>query len=236
MIVLTTGKRALYSRPELKVERHSYDVPTPSAMIGMLSSIYWKPEMRYVIEKIHILNEIQFETEMTNAQSSGIGTYGNATYRGRLSTPRSARILRNVAYAVEFHIELTGKGTIPNDCVKKHEAILSQRLQKGQYFSKPFLGCKEFTCNVVELSDRTDIPTSYYVGTQYEFGRMLHHIDFGGNKPRQVWFTANMIDGIVDCTTGLDSSDENGWLLKKLVDFYDMNMKSLNLPKYGYSL
>lgn len=234
MIVLITGKRAMFSRPELKVEKYSYDVPTPSALIGLLSSVYWKPEMRYVIEKVHVLNEIKHETIMTNAQTNGIGASEASTYRRKFSTPRSMRVLRDVAYAVEFHMELTGKGTSPNDCIKKHEAILSQRLRKGQYFKPPFLGCKEFVCDVVELSDRNEIPPSYYDGETHALGRMLHHINFSEQGCTQAWFNAEMVDGVVDYEKDSESAD--GWVFKSLVDFYDNNVNVLPLPAYGYSL
>ena len=233
MIVLITGKRAMFSRPELKVERYSYDVPTASALIGLLSSIYWKPEMRYVMDKVHVLNEIKFETAMTNAQSTGISSSGESVYRAKYSAPRNMQILRNVAYAVEFHMELTGKGTSPNDCIKKHEAILSQRLRKGQYFSHPYLGCKEFICDVVELHSKDEIPASYYEGTYRSLGRMLHHIEFSEDGQTQVWFNAVMENGVVDFSK--DSDDSDGWLFKTLVNFYDRNATTIGLPMFGYT-
>lgn len=232
MKVLITAKRAIFSRPELKVERFSYEVPTPSAIKGVLESIYWKPEMKYCIEKITVLNEIKFQEVMTVGQAESINSISSIT-RDQNCTLKSMSILTDVAYAIDFHIELTGKGTHDNDVVKKHTAIFYQRLQKGQQYRTPYLGCKEFVCDIVDGKE-ISIPESFYKGSVKHLGIMLHHIQYGVSKNKQVWYRPVMRDGVIDCN--LSSSNHEGWVFEKLVNYYDQNKEYYNLPDPGFSI
>ncbi len=228
------GKFALFTRPELKVERYSYSVPTPSAISGLLKSIYWKPEMEYVIDKIHVLSEIKYESVTTNAQSKQISVSDalnkNGIDRNINATPRTMRILKDVHYQVEFHIILTGKGTSADDTVMKHEAILSRRIENGQFGKQhPYLGAREFECEVTLIDKCAKSP---FVGRK-ELGMMLHHINYSVNGNKAIFYRAYMVDGVIDCNK--ESDIKEGWVFEELCNFFDKNKDRLDLPDYGYS-
>ena len=232
MKVLITAKRAIFTRPELKVEKYSYEVPTPSALCGVLKSVYWKPEMEYVIDQITVLNEIKYQEVMTNGQIIG-ATALYPVSRKEAATPKSMNILTDVAYVVDFHVILTGKGTHTNDVVEKHVAIFYQRLQKGQQFRTPNLGCKEFVCELYDAAQE-EIPQSYYNGTSISLGVMLHHIEYDNKRGnRQIWYRPVMKDGVINCHESSDSG--GGWLFEQLIYYYEKNVKKYHLPVPGFS-
>lgn len=182
--VIVEGDKACFTRPELKGERVSYDVPTPGALEGMLKSIYWKPAMCYVIDKIVVFNPITFMSVRRNEvkskvsykkmrkqmiesqkayESDGIIIESDPriyTNEGDERTQRSSLILRNVRYGIQFHIELTGlrneREIKEGNCQRKHEEEFLRRCRKGQFFRHPCLGCAEFPANI-ELVDEFDL-------------------------------------------------------------------------------
>lgn len=241
MLLEIKGKRALFSRPELKVERHSYDVPTPSAIMGILKAVYWKPEMDYLIKKIVVVNEPKFESIMTNAfdaameSNVAISNLKNGTVksvcRKEHSSPRNMRVLMDVHYVVEFDIILTHTATSEDDCKEKHIAIFCRRVQKGQSFVEPCLGVKEFTCDLRLLSG-DELPESNNKGTVH-LGTMLHHIDYSNQKPKPVFYKPIMRNGVIDVNESSDSND--GWLFTELCKFYDKNKEKYEFPMMGYS-
>lgn len=236
------GKRALFARHELKIERYSYDVPTPSAMLGVLKSIYWKPEMDYIIKKIYVINKTKFELIMSNAQSKAqdfvalekslINGEGLSIYRSDNATPRTMNVLTDVHYIIEFEIITTGIGTSKDDSVEKHTAIFCRRVEKGQYYRLPCLGVSEFSCTDFNLIRENDIPKSNIKGT-YELGVMLHHIDYTGKIPKPIFYKPIMRDGVIDVNESSDS--DRGWFLAELCRFYDKNKNKYNFPVLGYS-
>ena len=161
--IIVEGDYACFTRPELKVERVSYDVPTPGALEGMLKSIYWKPAIRYVIDKIIVFQEIDYANVRRNevkdkvllsaVKSQMKGKGGDpCVYTSESHSQRAAMVLKNVKYGVEFHFELTGlKNDKEEDGENKHYNIIKRRLEKGQYFRTPCLGCSEFPVKRMEL-------------------------------------------------------------------------------------
>ncbi len=201
------GDYALFTRPEMKVERVSYDVMTPSAARGVIEAIYWKPAIRWVIDRIHVLNEIEFTNVRRNEVSDKISTreaerrMNGATEPFFLDTSdkrqqRAAMILKNVDYIVEAHFDLTDqKGS--EDTVEKHYNIVLRRLRKGQHYHAPYLGTREFPARV-ELIENGDVPESCLIGMQ-DLGWMLYDLEFSDPKDIQpMFFKAEMRDGIVD--------------------------------------
>lgn len=195
------GDYALFSRPEMKVERVSYDVMTPSAARGILEAIYWKPEIRWIVDRIHVLNRIQFDNIRRNELSSKVSISEKDMREGNTiicqyideneRQQRASMVLKHVNYVIESHFELTG-----NDASDpgKHLAMFERRAKKGQCFHRPYFGCREFPVNF-EWCD--DIPRSQLNGEQ-DLGYMLHDIDFQNNMtPR--FFRAVMRDGVIDC-------------------------------------
>lgn len=197
------GKYACFTRPEMKVERVSYDVMTPSAARGILEAIYWKPAIRWVIDRIHVLNPIQFMNIRRNEVASKIppGNIRKAMKDG--SSPlelfiendrqqRAALILRDVDYVIEAHFEYAGNDDT-ND--GKHLDMFNRRARDGRCFMQPYLGCREFPAHFRLLENDEPIPASYLRGLQ-DLGFMLHDIDFADDMT-PYFFRAQMNDGVI---------------------------------------
>jgi CRISPR-associated protein Cas5d len=189
----------------MKVERVSYDVMTPSAARGILEAIHWKPAIRWVVDRIHVLNPIHFDNVRRNEVKSKIPKPNPATVMrdkkplfylvddGDNRQQRAATLLRNVAYVIEAHFDLTEKaGSEDNE--GKHLDIFNRRARTGQFFHQPCFGCREFPA-FFELLDG-ELPISCYQGETKELGYMLLDIDFAnGMKP--LFFKATMQDGVI---------------------------------------
>lgn len=203
------GERACFTRPEMKVERVSYDVITPSAARGILEAIHWKPAIRWHVDRIHVLKPIRFESirrnevggklspaSVTKAMKAGT-TAGLANYVDEDRQQRAATILRDVAYVVEAHFELTAKaGT--EDSVGKHLDIFNRRARKGQCFQMPCMGVREFPASFELLEDDAPPPEAHpSLLAERDLGWMLHDIDFDrGMTPR--FFRAQMASGVIE--------------------------------------
>jgi len=201
------GDYALFTRPEMKVERVSYDVITPSAARGIIEAIYWKPAVVWRIDKIHVLNEIRFTNVRRNEVSDKISTReAERRMKGARDAffmdvtekrqQRAAMVLRDVDYVIEAHFDLTDRAG-PEDTEEKHYNIVLRRLRRGQHFHAPCLGAREFPARV-ELIENGDLPKSQLRGTQ-DLGWMLYDLDFSGPKDIQPkFFKAVMLDGVID--------------------------------------
>jgi CRISPR-associated protein Cas5d len=201
------GDYALFTRPEMKVERVSYDVITPSAARGIIEAIYWKPAIRWVIDRIRVLNEIQFTNIRRNEVSDKISTREAERRMNGTNEPffmdatdkrqqRAAMILRDVDYVIDAHFKLTDRAS-PEDTVEKHYNIVLRRLRRGQHYHAPCLGTREFSAQV-ELFENDDVPASRLVGT-LDLGWMLYDLDFADPadiQPR--FFRAELHDGVLD--------------------------------------
>lgn len=198
------GDYACFTRPEMKVERVSYDVMTPSAARGILEAIHWKPAIRWVIDRIYVLNPIRFDNIRRNEVSRKIpagnvktAMKGNPVVLCQYATDdrqqRATMLLRDVAYVIEAHFEMTDKAE-SGETDEKHYNIVLRRAQNGQCFHRPYLGCREFPAHF-ELLEGT-IPKSCYQGER-DLGWMLLDIDYSDSMtPR--FFRATMRDGIID--------------------------------------
>ncbi|MFA5663654.1 type I-C CRISPR-associated protein Cas5c [Castellaniella sp.] len=203
------GERACFTRPEMKVERVSYDVITPSAARGILEAIHWKPAIQWHIDRIHVLKPIRFESIRRNEvggkissanvksamKKNSLSGLGNAVDEDRQQ--RAALILRDVAYVIAAHFTLTGKAG-PDDSEGKHLDIFKRRARNGQCFQQPCLGVREFPAHFALLEEDdliTDAPDGA-AGVR-DLGWMLHDISFAqGAVPH--FFRAQMTDGVID--------------------------------------
>ncbi len=198
------GDYACFTRPEMKAERVSYDVITPSAARGVLEAIHWKPAICWVVDRIHILNEIRFDNIRRNEVGSKIpkrnveqAMRGDAVvlcqYASEDRQQRASLVLRDVSYVIEAHFEMTDEAG-PNDTPEKHYNMIIRRARQGQCYHRPYLGCREFPA-YFELVEGA-IPVSPYKGER-DLGWMLLDIDYNDNMtPR--FFRATMRDGIID--------------------------------------
>lgn len=209
--VRVQGSYALFTRPEMKVERVSYEVITPSAARGIIEAIHWKPAIRWMIDKIHVLREIQF-TNIRRNEVSDKASVDNARQvmkgaqkplyiaASEARQQRAAMVLKNVDYVIEAHFELTAQAG-PDDTEEKHYNIILRRLRNGQYFHAPCLGTREFPARVTLVEDSREIPPSPLTGTR-DLGWMLYDLDFSNPRDIQpLFYRAVMQDGVIDVRT-----------------------------------
>ena len=204
------GDNACFTRPEMKVERVSYDVITPSAARGVLEAIHWKPAIRWVVDEIQVLEPISFESIRRNEVASKISARNASTAMNKGSTEglfmlvddgkerqqRAATILRNVGYVIKAHFELTAAAG-EDDNEGKHLDIFNRRAKKGQCFHHPYLGTREFPAKFA-LLESDELPVSNLPDNDKDkdLGWMLHDIDFSDNQTPH-FFRAEMKDGVI---------------------------------------
>lgn len=208
--IRVNGSYALFTRPEMKVERVSYHTITPSAARGIIEAVYWKPAIRWVIDKVHVLRDIEFTNIRRNEVSSKISTRNVeqvisgarkdilyiATTEDRQQ--RAAMVLKNVDYIIEAHFEKVEKEWGERDTVEGHYNIILRRLRNGQHFHQPCLGTREFPANVMLIENEDGIPKSPLNGKR-DLGWMLYDLDFSDqNDIKPMFYHAIMQDGVID--------------------------------------
>lgn len=207
--LLVWGDRACFTRPEMKVERVSYDVLTPSAARGILDAIHWKPAIRWIIDRVHVLKPIRFESIRRNEVGGKLSpvSVAKAMMAGNVAglanvveedrQQRAATVLRDVGYVIEAHFQLTPKAG-PDDSAGKHLDIFNRRARKGQCFHMPCLGVREFPANFRLLEEGEETPSSDAgLREPRDLGWMLHDIDFANDMtPR--FFRARMVAGVIE--------------------------------------
>lgn len=221
-----TGDYALFSRPEMKVERVSYDVITPSAARGILEAIYWKPQIRWIVDEIHVLNPIRFTNVRRNEVASKIPVKGAAGVNAAMKNPdvrpsldvaqdrqqRASLLLKDVAYAIKAHIyvldlrvEKNSEPVPENEAVGKHLDMFKRRARKGQVFHQPYFGCREFPVRFELMEAEGDVPKppECLMGEK-DLGFMLHDIEFDQDRSTKKvksatphFFRATMRDGVI---------------------------------------
>ena len=202
------GEYALFGRPEMKVERCSYDVMTPSAARGILEAVYWHPGMRWVIDRIYVVNPIQFTSIRRNEVKSKISTSNAlAAYNGGkkplyISTredivQRASLLLCDVEYVIEAHFEMTQRAK-ETDNPGKFKDIIMRRLRRGECFHMPYFGCREFPANFC-LCEEEEIRTAYEDVEERDLGFMLFDMDYSDRDHIQpMFFRAVMRRGVLD--------------------------------------
>jgi CRISPR-associated protein Cas5d len=201
------GNRACFTRPEMKAERVSYDVITPSAARGIIEAIHWKPAIRWVIDKIHVLKPIRFESIRRNEVGSkisernvreamGVGSVeGLALYADEDRQQRAATILRDVAYVIEARFDLTAKAQ-DDDTEAKHLAMFNRRAAAGQCFHQPCLGTREFPAGFGLVEGEIEKPHRDLKGAR-DLGWMLYDIAFHNDRLPML-YRPTMVDGVID--------------------------------------
>ena len=209
------GSYGLFTRPEMKVERVSYDVITPSAARGILEAIHWKPAIRWVIDAVHVLHPIRFQSIRRNevGHKAPAGNIKRAMNRGDLEglqividedrQQRASTVLVNPAYVIEAHFELTAKaGT--EDTEGKHLDIFNRRALRGQCFHQPCLGTREFAAAFTLLAADATLPDA--IPESRDLGFMLWDIDHSVASRPSLFFRAKLENGVM-VVPGLDSPE-----------------------------
>lgn len=209
-----SGDHACFTRPEMKVERVSYDVMTPSAARGILEAIHWKPAIRWVVDAIHVLNPIRFQSIRRNevGGKAPAGKIKSAMKRGDLQglqllvdedrQQRASTVLVKPAYVIEAHFELTARADA-QDNEGKHLDIFNRRARRGQCFHQPCLGTREFAADfeLIEPGDPTPRPIeetpNLGFGQPRDLGFMLWDIDHQAEGRPSLFFRAMLDEGVM---------------------------------------
>ena len=201
------GDYACFTRPEMKTERVSYDVMTPSAARGILEAIYWHPGMRWVIDKIYVCAPIQFSSIRRNEVKETVNARQAKRVMENLSgdlylatgdsiQQRSMLFLRDVHYVIEAHFEMTKKAA-PGDNPGKFRDIINRRISKGQYYHAPYFGVREFPVNFALCENIPPCPTEL-LGT-HDLGWMLLDMDYSNLQDiKPMFFRGKLVNGVLD--------------------------------------
>lgn len=202
-----TGDFACFTRPEMKVERVSYDVMTPSAARAVFEAILWKPAIRWHVAKVEVLNPIRWVSVRRNevgavvsarnvqmAMSAGTGMLGLFVEDERQQ--RAGLFLRDVAYRIHANLEVR-QDAGENNTPPKFWEMFERRAAKGQCVNQPYLGCREFACafRLVEkpASERTPSEETR------DLGWMLYDMDYtDAADPKAKFFRAQLVKGVLD--------------------------------------
>ena len=205
------GDYACFTRPEMKTERVSYDVMTPSAARGLIEAIYWHPGLRYTIDRIRVCAPIRTMNLRRNEVKSTISARSARTVMGRgkgelyLATSediqqRASLLLRDVRYVIEAHFDIVKEKAAPGDSDGKFQDILKRRIQRGQFYHQPCFGCREFPaqfklCEVLP-------PCPEELAGERDLGYMLWDMDYSDLEDiRPLFFRAKLTDGVLHVPT-----------------------------------
>lgn len=203
------GDYALFTRPEMKAERVSYDVMTPSAARGILEAIVWHPGMRWKVDRIYVMSPICFSNIRRNEVSDKIsgrlaksamhnGAGGLYLCTKDCIAQRASMVLRHVHYVIEAHFEMTEKAS-PADNAGKFCEMFRRRAQNGQCYHQPCFGTREFPA-AFRLWEGGEIPTAY-PGSEKDLGFMLYDMDYGDPADiKPMFFRAVLKNGVLDLT------------------------------------
>lgn len=200
------GEHACFTRPEMKVERVSYDVMTPSAARGILEALHWKPAIRWVIDEVHVLAPIRFQSIRRNEIGSKIpaGKVKTAMNRGAVGRlqllvdedrrQRAATVLVKPAYVIAAHFVLTPRAD-ETDNEGKHLDTFNRRAAKGQCFHQPCLGTREFAASFELIEAGTAMPQA--IPETRDLGFMLWDIDHQAKGKPSMFFHARLVNGVL---------------------------------------
>ena len=201
-----TGRWACFTRPEMKVERVSYDVMTPSAARACFEAILWKPVIRWHVRRIEVLEPIRWINLRRNEVASVVstrnvetamknGTGDLALYIEDDRQQRAGLFLRDVAYRVHADLEFLPERD-PDASPAKYHEMFERRAGKGQCVNQPYLGCREFAAAFRLVADpAAERPP---IAETRDLGFMLHDLDFAKpNDPRPRFFRARMENGAI---------------------------------------
>jgi CRISPR-associated protein Cas5d len=216
----TWGELACFTRPEMKVERVSYPIMTPSAARGLLEAILYRPQFRWHIRRIAVKQPIRFVSFRRNEVKSRLSVRNPEPLNAENDhTPRNTLALRNVEYVIEASLHLTPLANLPRhkppsedepdgeDSLVKYLAMFQRRTEKGQCFAQPCFGCREFPAHF-ELADESAMRVSPNPNPDADLGLMLYDVfdlDVSADqqpgkveaKPQITLFHAALKDGVL---------------------------------------
>ena len=199
------GDYACFTRPEMKVERVSYDVMTPSAARGVLEAILWKPQIVWRVTRIDVLKPIRWTSVRRNEVANVISTDNVKTamkrgkgalglYADEDRQQRATLLLREVEYRIHARFELTEQAD-SDDMPAKYVAMFRRRAEKGQCFNQPYLGCREFSAAFAWVEPAGLWPEP--IAESRDLGWMLYDLEYRGSEPTPCFFRAQLDNGTV---------------------------------------
>ena len=212
-----SGEFACFTRPEMKVERVSYDVITPSAARAIFEAILWKPAIEWHITEIEVLNPIKWMNLRRNevesvtsfrsaktAMKEGSGLLG--IYADEQRQQRASLLLKDVRYRIHGEFTMTEKAG-PQDSAAKFADMFRRRAEKGQCFNQPYLGCREFSCDFALADEKDGAPA---INEDRDLGFMLYDLDYSDPAaPSPLFFRARMDNGRI-AVPAKDSEEVRG--------------------------
>lgn len=211
--VRVSGEWACFTRPDLKVERVTYPCMTPSGARGVLEAVFWEPQFRWVVTSIGVLAPIKYQAFTRNEVQKKVPA-GNvagwmrdpASYKpffanvrgreeGENATQRSTLALRDVAYNITAYAVVDGERLRLEDTPEKYASMFERRVNRGQCFYRPYLGCREFSADFGPLQ-----PTEQPQSLDMDLGLMLYDIAYGAGKKgnEAVFFPARIVGGVLN--------------------------------------
>ena len=212
-----SGEFACFTRPEMKVERVSYDVITPSAARAIFEAILWKPAIEWHITEIEVLNPIKWMNLRRNevesvtsfrsaktAMKEGSGLLG--IYADEQRQQRASLLLKDVRYRIHGQFTMTERAG-PQDSAAKFADMFRRRAKKGQCFNQPYLGCREFSCDFALADEEDGVPA---ITENRDLGFMLYDLDYSDPAaPSPLFFRARMDNGRI-AVPAKDSEEVRG--------------------------
>ena len=219
-----SGDFACFTRPEMKVERVSYDVITPSAARGVFSAIFWKPAINWRITRIEVMNPIRWTSVRRNEVSAVASPKSDGIFAEDVRQQRAGLLLRDVRYRLyaEFDFippEKRSKSVNPSpewmtedeekdlyrqpearpdEKEAKYAAMFDRRATKGQYFMHPYLGCREFSCREIRLVKHPELEADKPIPETRDLGFMLFDLDYSNPKDiKPMFFRPQMVNGVI---------------------------------------
>lgn len=205
-----SGPLACFTRPEMKAERVSYPVLTPSAARGILEAVLWKPAIRWQVRRIQVLSPVRWIAFRRNEVAGRASVTAATVERGGTApqllveddrAQRNTVALRGVDYVIEARFEMTGRAG-PGDNPAKFVDMFRRRVARGQHFHQPYLGCREFVAHIEPVDDDTPPPITH----SQDLGLMLWDIEFSPRGNRPCFFHAVLQDGVLEIPADPEST------------------------------
>ena len=188
-----SGDYACFTRPEMKVERVSYDVITPSAARGIFTAIFWKPAIRWRITKIEVLSPIRWTSVRRNEVSAVASPRSDGIFVEDVRQQRAGLILRDVRYRLWAEFDM-----VSSEDPTKYAAMFDRRATNGQHFMHPYLGCREFSCREIHLVKKPEQESVKPIFETRDLGFMLYDMDYSDAKDiKPMFYRAKMVDGVI---------------------------------------